>query len=88
MPSGPATLALLTGSPVVIITLRRTGHGQFVAWSEQIPWTATGDRPADIQALTQRITEALERHISESPEQWWGAFQPVWNDLTLATVKG
>jgi KDO2-lipid IV(A) lauroyltransferase len=88
MPSGPATLAVITKSPVVVVTLRRTAPGQFVAWSEQVGWTPTADRQADIQALTQRITEALERHISESPEQWWGAFQPVWNDLTLATVKG
>ncbi|HEV7200480.1 MAG TPA: hypothetical protein VGO32_06730 [Candidatus Limnocylindria bacterium] len=87
MPSGPATLALLTGSPVVIITLRRTGHGQFVAWSELIPWSPTGDRPADIQTLTQRITEALARHISEAPDQWWGSFQPVWDDLTPGTVQ-
>jgi hypothetical protein len=29
----------------------------------------------------QRITDVLARHIAEAPEQWWGAFQPVWADL-------
>jgi KDO2-lipid IV(A) lauroyltransferase len=87
MPSGPATLAVITKSPVVVVTLRRSAPGQFVAWSEQVEWTPTADRHADIQALTQRVTEALERHISEAPEQWWGAFQPVWDDLTLETVQ-
>lgn len=86
LPSGPATLAVLTRSPVVVVTLRRTAPGHFVAWSEQIQWTPTADRHADIQALTQQMTDALARHISEAPEQWWATFQPVWDDLTPQTV--
>ncbi len=86
IPSGPASLAVLTGSPVIVITLRRTAPGRFAAHLDQVPWTATGDRDADVLALTQRTTDTLARHIAEAPEQWWGAFQPVWADLTPESV--
>jgi hypothetical protein len=47
-----------------------------------VAWTPTGYRGADVAALTQRITDVLADHIARAPEQWWGAFQPIWADLT------
>jgi KDO2-lipid IV(A) lauroyltransferase len=85
VPSGPASLAILTGAPVVAVTVRRTAPGRFVARAEQVAWTASGNRKADETALMQRITDVLARHIAEAPEQWWGSFQPVWTDLAEAT---
>jgi KDO2-lipid IV(A) lauroyltransferase len=81
VPSGPATLALLSEAPIVVVTVRRSAPGRFRARSERIEWTAGGDREADVVAITQRIAAALERHIGEAPEQWWGTFQPVWTDF-------
>jgi KDO2-lipid IV(A) lauroyltransferase len=81
VPSGPAHLALLSGAPVVVGTVRRTAPGRFEARMERVEWSATQDRDADVAGLTQRITDVLARHIAEAPEQWWGAFQPVWADL-------
>ncbi|HET9498483.1 MAG TPA: hypothetical protein VFP83_09180 [Candidatus Limnocylindria bacterium] len=85
VPSGPATLAVLTGAPVVVGTVRRTAPGRFAAQMERVEWTATGDRETDIAGLCQRTTDILARHIAEAPEQWWGAFQPVWADLARAS---
>jgi KDO2-lipid IV(A) lauroyltransferase len=82
VPDGPATLAVLTGAPVVVGTLRRTAPNRFAARTDLVAWTPTGNRRADMAALTQRITDVLADHIAQAPEQWWGAFQPVWADLT------
>lgn len=87
VPSGPATLAVLTGAPVVVGTVRRTAPGRFAAHMERVEWTATEDRDADVAGLCQRITDILARHIAEAPEQWWGAFQPVWTDLARASRR-
>lgn len=81
LPDAPATLAVLTGAPVVAGTLRRIGPGRFAARVERVPWTPTGDRETDVATLTQRITDVLADHIAQAPEQWWGAFQPIWPDL-------
>ncbi len=86
VPDGPATLAVLTGAPVVVGTLRRTTPGHFASWIEPVPWTPTGDRDADIGTLTQATTDVLARHMAEAPEQWWGAFQTVWPDLTSESL--
>jgi KDO2-lipid IV(A) lauroyltransferase len=82
VPDGPATLAVLTGAPVVVGTLRRTAPNRFAARTDLVAWTPTGYRGADVAALTQRITDVLADHIARAPEQWWGAFQPIWADLT------
>jgi phosphatidylinositol dimannoside acyltransferase len=87
LPSAPATLALLTGSPVVIGSIRRLSPGRFVGRIEPVEWTPTGDRRADLATLTQRSTDMLAERIAEAPEQWWGAFQVVWGDLTPETVN-
>ncbi len=87
LPSAPATLAVLTRSPVVVGSIRRTSPGRFAGRIERVEWTPTGDRRADLATLTRRITDMLEVRIAEAPEQWWGAFQPVWDDLTPETVN-
>jgi len=86
LPSGPATLALLTRSTIVIGTIRRSAPGRFVARIEPVEWSASGDRRTDVATITQRITDMLAARIAEAPEQWWGAFQPVWDDLAPETV--
>lgn len=86
LPSAPATLAVLTGCPVVVGSIRRSSPGRFVGRIELVEWAPTGDRRADLATLTRRITDMLEERIAEAPEQWWGAFQPVWDDLTAESV--
>jgi len=81
VPDSPAALAVLTGAPVVVGTLRRTAPDRFTARIQRVAWTPSGDRRADVAGLTQRITDALAEHIAQAPEQWWGAFQSIWPDL-------
>jgi phosphatidylinositol dimannoside acyltransferase len=79
MPSGPAVLALRTGSPLVVGACRRIGKDRFNARGWHV-----ADRPAesgaDAAELTQEIARRFEEAISQAPEQWWGAFQPIWLD--------
>ncbi len=70
----------------MIGTIRRSAPGRFIGRVERVEWTPGGDRRADMATLTQRITDMLADRIAEAPEQWWGAFQPVWDDLTAETV--
>lgn len=88
VPTGPATLALLTGASIVIGTLVRIGPERFDARIEPVTWTSTGNRRQDVARITQLITDMLAARIAEHPEQWWGAFQPIWDDLDPSATSG
>jgi KDO2-lipid IV(A) lauroyltransferase len=81
MPAGPATLALLSGARLMTARVLRAGPDRFHVRGEWLDWTPGPDRRADIAAITQRIAERFEAAIAEAPEQWWGAFQPIWPDM-------
>jgi KDO2-lipid IV(A) lauroyltransferase len=81
MPTGPATLAVLTGAPVIAGRCLRSGPDRFEAAGELLDVERSGDRRADVEALTRAMAERFERDIGEAPEQWWGAFQAYWPDL-------
>ena len=80
MPSGPAALALMTGTPMMVGAAWRTGRDRFEARAWGIDVQATGDRHADAAAMTQAMARRFEEVIDIAPEQWWGAFQPIWLD--------
>ncbi len=80
MPSGPAALALMTRTPLVAGASWRTGRDRFRARGWNIDLQPTGDRRADAAALTQAVARCFEEAIGVAPEQWWGAFQPIWLD--------
>jgi len=80
MPSGPAALALLTGSGLIAGASWRTGQDRFRARGWDIDFQPTGDRRADVAVLTQTLARCFEEAIDVAPEQWWGAFQPIWID--------
>lgn len=86
MPSGPATLATLTGSQLAVARCLRLGPDRFEARGEWLDWQPSGDRRRDALELTRRMAAAFERWIGEHPEQWWGAFQPIWPDLGRRTA--
>jgi KDO2-lipid IV(A) lauroyltransferase len=81
IPAAPASLAVQSGAPVIVGTLRRVAPNRFAARVDRVRWTPRGDRQRDVAILTQRIADVLAEHIAEAPEQWWGAFQPIWPDL-------
>ena len=81
MPIGPASLAVAHHAALVVGRCLRIGPDRFRAEGELVEVPATGDRRADTAVLVERIAARFERDIGETPEQWWGAFQPFWPDL-------
>lgn len=76
---GPATLALVTGAPVLPSLATRDGQGRVRGVIEPpVTVTRTADRDADVRALTRRIVERLEYYIDQAPGQWT-LFVPVWD---------
>jgi phosphatidylinositol dimannoside acyltransferase len=77
MPAGPAMLALSTGAPIVVVGSFETADG----WRGLVRPLAmperTGDRRADVRAITQAIADAFERVVAASPVDWH-LFQPGW----------
>lgn len=81
IPLGPATLAVTHRAAVVAGRSLRVGPDRFLVDGEVLELPASGQRRADIVALAERLATRLERDIAAAPEQWWGAFQPIWPDL-------
>jgi KDO2-lipid IV(A) lauroyltransferase len=81
IPTGPASLAVAHRAALVVGRCLRTGPDRFRVDAEVIEVPATGNRRADIAALTTMIAKRFEHDIAAAPEQWWGAFQPFWPDL-------
>jgi phosphatidylinositol dimannoside acyltransferase len=84
LPSGPAWLALATDAPLLVAACYRIGPDRFDARAWQIETPRGGDRRADLAALTETIARRFEEAIAAAPEQWWGAFQPIWDDQRRA----
>jgi len=68
-PSAPAALALRTGAPVVVGWVQRHGR-RHVPHFERLEFTPSGEREADVRALTALMTARLEHAIRLQPAQW------------------
>jgi KDO2-lipid IV(A) lauroyltransferase len=69
--SSPALLHLKTGVPIMPEVTRRKPEGGFeFVVADLIRYTPTDDKEGDIQKVTQMYTTALEKLISEQPDQW------------------
>jgi KDO2-lipid IV(A) lauroyltransferase len=84
LPEGPAALVVMSDAAFLAGYCLRLGPDRFDCVGEPIEVERTGDRRTDVQALTRAMGETLERQIARAPEQWWGAFQPIWPDLGRA----
>ena len=80
LPAGAATLSLRTGRPLLVARALRLGPDRFTATAWPVEVELSGDRRADTEALTRAMAAGFERAIAEAPEQWFGAFQPIWLD--------
>ncbi len=68
---GAAAFALRAQAPIVLVLLMRREDGDYDAVFERIDTTGlSGDREAQIVALTARHTAVLERYIRERPDHW------------------
>jgi KDO2-lipid IV(A) lauroyltransferase len=71
LPLGPASLAVLSGVPLVTALVRRGLCGrQEIVLGEPMQAPADLDRRAAIGELARRSTDELEREIARDPSQW------------------
>jgi KDO2-lipid IV(A) lauroyltransferase len=69
-----AMLHLVTRTPIVYCSCRRTGLMRFeITLSNPLAFKPSGDKERDIHAIIQNLNERLERDIRSAPEQYmWG----------------
>jgi KDO2-lipid IV(A) lauroyltransferase len=84
MSPAPALLAIENGAPVYVGGARRLAKGWYGGKLWLVPTPEEGTRRERIVELTRRIAEAFETILADAPEQWWGAFHPIWPDLVVA----
>lgn len=66
-----AALALKTGCALVPTHTELGADGRYrLVYDPPVEWTATGDRKADVAAITQKLTAVIERWVRDAPEQW------------------
>jgi len=79
--STPALLHMKTGIPILVGGVVRGEKGTFILDVEEVfTHEPTGDKEADIRAVTQRYTSGLEALIRRYPEQWLWAHRR-WLDV-------
>jgi lauroyl/myristoyl acyltransferase len=70
----------MTGRPLMAAACWRIGPERFNARGWLLEVELTGDRRADVGALTEAMGRRFEEAIGANPEQWFGAFQSIWPD--------
>jgi lauroyl/myristoyl acyltransferase len=84
--AGPAFLSLETDAPIYVASTRRTGVGRYAARVVLVPAPPEGPRRERLAAYTEAIAREFEAIVADAPEQWWGAFHPIWPDLVAGAA--
>jgi lauroyl/myristoyl acyltransferase len=79
LPAGPGLLSVSSGAPVIVAGIYETREGWRCVLHEPLSVEMTGDRRADVTALTREIARMFERVVSVSPPDWH-LFQPGWEE--------
>lgn len=77
LPAGPALLSLTTGAPLMVTPTFTTPDGWRIHIGEPLSIRPSGERKADVKALTQEMARGFEEAISAAPADWH-MFQPAW----------
>jgi phosphatidylinositol dimannoside acyltransferase len=80
-PVGAALLAIEAELPLYVGTARRVRHLRYRGRLLRVPSPGPGTRRERVTELTTGMVRAFESLIADAPEQWWGAFHPIWPDL-------
>jgi lauroyl/myristoyl acyltransferase len=85
--AGPAFLALETGVPIYAASTRRNRRGAATSpgWSSSRP-PRTGRGASGWRRTRGRSPRHSRAIVADAPEQWWGAFHPIWPDLVAGTA--
>jgi len=80
-PIGPALLAIETGARIYAVGVRRLPDGRVAGGLRPVDVATDGTRRQRIEATLASLAAAFESIIADAPEQWSGAFFPIWPDL-------
>jgi lauroyl/myristoyl acyltransferase len=81
LPAGPALLAVESGLPIYAASARRAPNLRYRGKLIQVPTTAQGRLRERVTAITTEMARVFETLLADGPEQWFGAFHPIWPDL-------
>lgn len=77
-PSGPATLALRTGAPLLPTLVQRLPDNRAaIAFDPPLSITRSGSLQHDVHDVTQKIAYHMQAYIERDPSQWMVA-EDVW----------
>jgi KDO2-lipid IV(A) lauroyltransferase len=82
-PIGPALLAIEANARIYAVGVRRLTDGHVGGRLLHVPVATDGGRRERIAATLAALASAFEDLISDAPEQWTGAFFPIWPDLAV-----
>ena len=77
LPAGPAVLGMLTGAPVIPVTLWYEAERATGCVQDPIPIPTEGTREEKVRAVTQAIAHSFEPAMREHSIDWH-MMQPVW----------
>jgi KDO2-lipid IV(A) lauroyltransferase len=78
IPAGPGMLSITSGAPILVCDVYQRPRGWHCVIHPLPPIERTGDRRADVSAISRAIAEGFEAAISASPSDWH-LFQPAWD---------
>ncbi|MFC1888943.1 lysophospholipid acyltransferase family protein [Thermodesulfobacteriota bacterium] len=68
---GPSVISLKTGAPIIPLFIIREKKGRFIIRVEDpIEYSLIGDTSKDIEIITQKRMEIIEKYIRKYPDQW------------------
>jgi phosphatidylinositol dimannoside acyltransferase len=82
-PIGPALLAIEADARIYAVGVRRLPDGRVGGRLLPVAVATEGGRRERIAATLAALASAFEDLISDAPEQWTGAFFPIWPDFAV-----
>lgn len=77
LPAGPAMLAIITGAPLLPVSMWFTADGSRGYVHDPVPVPTGLPRAEQLRVMTQGIADALATGIQRTPEDWH-MLQPIW----------
>ena len=81
IPLGPALVAIESGAPAYVASVRRVPGARYVGRLDPLAVPVDGSRRERVTAIVAAEARLFELAIARAPEQWFGAFFPIWPDL-------
>ena len=88
IPAGPALLAVETGLPIYVGSARRAANLRYRGKLIRLDVPAEGRLRERVTAITANLAASFETLLADGPEQWFGAFHPIWPDLAVGADGG